>query len=191
MKLLLNLCFLCSFSIIFVACSSQKPAPQLIIENTYDPTPSTSEQLGDAVAAPLNDLNIVRTAIPKVLRDARKNPYAPPAENTCAVLATDIKLLDESLGADLDTPETSKNPSLVVRGIDNIQSASVSELKKTTQSVVPFRNWIRKLSGAERNSKAVASAIAAGSIRRAYLKGVGQAIGCKSPAAPHLLATHQ
>ena len=191
MKLLFNLCFLCSFSIIFVACSSQKPVPQLIVENNYDPTPSTTEQLGDAVTAPLNDLNIVRTAIPKVLRDAQKNPYAPPAEKTCAVLAADITLLDEALGADLDTPETPKNPGLVARGVDNIQSASVSALKRTTENVVPFRNWIRKLSGAERNSKAVASAIAAGTIRRAYLKGIGQATGCQSPAAPHDLATHQ
>ena len=191
MKSLITLGFLFGFSIIFVACSSQKPMPQLTVENKYDPTPSTSEQIGDAVTAPLNDLNIVRTAIPKVLRDAQKNPYAPPAEKTCATLASDIKLLDEALGADLDTPETSKNPGLVARGVDNLQSASVSALKKTTENVVPFRNWIRKLSGAERNSKTVASAIAAGTIRRAYLKGIGQATGCQAPAAPHDLATQQ
>lgn len=191
MKLLLKLCFLLGFSIIFVACSSQKPAPQLVVENKYDPTPSTSEQLGDAVTAPLNDLNIVRTAIPKVLRDAQKNPYASPAEKTCSALAADIKSLDEALGADLDTKETSKNPGLVARGVDNLQSASVSALKKTTENVVPFRNWIRKLSGAERNSKAVASAIAAGTIRRAYLKGMGQASGCQAPAAPYEIAHQQ
>jgi hypothetical protein len=142
------------------------------------------------VTAPLNDLNIVRTAIPKVLRDAKKNPYTPPKEKTCTALAADIKLLDEVLGADLDTPETSKNPSLVERGIDNLQNASVSALKKTTENVVPFRNWVRKLSGAERNSKAVTSAIAAGTIRRAYLKGIGQATDCQSPAAPNNLATN-
>jgi hypothetical protein len=43
---------------------------------------------------------------------------------------------------------------------------------------------VRKLDGAERHSKEVAAAIAAGSVRRAFLKGVGQALGCQAPAAP-------
>lgn len=70
MKSLLRVCFLFNLSIIFVACSSQK-GTQLAVENTYDPNPGTPEQIGNAVTAPLNDLNIVRTAIPKVLRDAK------------------------------------------------------------------------------------------------------------------------
>jgi hypothetical protein len=49
---------------------------------------------------------------------------------------------------------------------------------------VPFRGWVRKLSGAERYSKEVAAAIAAGTVRRAYLKGLGEAKGCAAPAAP-------
>jgi hypothetical protein len=43
---------------------------------------------------------------------------------------------------------------------------------------------VRKLSGAERYERKVAAAIAAGSVRRAYLKGLGQAAGCAAPAAP-------
>ena len=43
---------------------------------------------------------------------------------------------------------------------------------------------MRKLDGAERHSKEVAAAIAAGSVRRAFLKGVGQTLGCEAPAAP-------
>jgi hypothetical protein len=50
--------------------------------------------------------------------------------------------------------------------------------------VIPFRGWVRKLDGAERHSKEVAAAIAAGSVRRAFLKGVGQTLGCAAPAAP-------
>jgi len=38
--------------------------------------------------------------------------------------------------------------------------------------VIPFRGWIRKLTGAERYSKRVAAAITAGAVRRAFLKGV-------------------
>lgn len=43
---------------------------------------------------------------------------------------------------------------------------------------------MRKLTGAERYAKEVSAAIAAGTIRRAYLKGIGQAAGCAAPAAP-------
>ena len=45
-------------------------------------------------------------------------------------------------------------------------------------------NEVRVLDGAERHSKEVAAAIAAGSVRRAFLKGVGQTLGCEAPAAP-------
>jgi hypothetical protein len=37
---------------------------------------------------------------------------------------------------------------------------------------------VRKLSGAERYSKQVAAAIAAGTVRRAFLKGMAQASAC-------------
>lgn len=164
---------LISLTLIIAACSTQD-------------THKTAEQLGEAVTVPLNDLNLVHTAIPKVLQDAQKNPYAMPADSSCDALATDIRQLDEVLGADLDTPATEKNPSLVARGVSTIGKESVSALKKTTESVVPFRNWVRKLSGAERSSKVVASAIAAGSIRRAYLKGVGMAKSCPAPARPEV-----
>jgi hypothetical protein len=43
---------------------------------------------------------------------------------------------------------------------------------------------VRKLTGAERYSKEVAAAIAAGTIRRTFLEGLGQAADCPVPAAP-------
>jgi hypothetical protein len=43
---------------------------------------------------------------------------------------------------------------------------------------------VRKLTGAERYSREVAAAISAGTIRRAYLKGLGASAGCDAPAAP-------
>jgi hypothetical protein len=40
------------------------------------------------------------------------------------------------------------------------------------------------LTGAEKHSKAVQSAIKAGAERRAYLKGIGMRMDCAPPAAP-------
>jgi hypothetical protein len=146
---------------------------------------STQEaQVTQAAVTPLNDLNIVRADIPAVLRAAKKAPYGLPEDRSCAALAAEVQALDAALGADLDTPVTAANPSLVERGSDAAGQAAVGALRNTAEGVVPFRGWVRKLSGAERYSREVSAAIAAGTIRRAYLKGLGQAAQCPAPAAP-------
>lgn len=131
----------------------------------------------EAAATPLSDLNVVRAEIPPVLQAAQKAPYAAPADRSCSALTADVQALDAVLGADLDTPSTEKNPSLIERGATDV-------LRGAAEGVIPFRGWVRKLTGAERYSRDVAAAIAAGTVRRAYLKGLGTAGGCNAPAAP-------
>lgn len=152
LTLLLPLCAL-------VACSSTH-------------TPGTA--VGQAAATPLNDLNLVNAEIPAVLRAARQAPYALPADRACAALGAQVRALDEVLGADLDTPPSADNPGLIERGGD----AAAGALKNAVEGAIPFRGWIRKLSGAERYSKDVAASIAAGTVRRAYLKGLSVAANC-------------
>ena len=158
---------LCLLPIVLAACSSTQET-----------------QVTQAAVTPLNDLNIVRADIPAVLRAAKKAPYGQPEDRSCAALAAEVQALDAALGADLDTPVTAANPSLVERGSDAAGQAAVGALRNTAEGVVPFRGWVRKLSGAERYSREVSAAIAAGTIRRAYLKGLGQATQCPAPAAP-------
>jgi hypothetical protein len=137
----------------------------------------TGAAAGQAATTPLADLNIVRAEIPQVLAAAQKAPYAAPADKACAAIGAEVQALDAALGADLDTPATDANPSLIERTANDA-------LRRTAEGVIPFRGWVRKLTGAERYSREVAAAIAAGTIRRAYLKGVGAAAGCDAPAAP-------
>ena len=141
-------------------------------------------QIQKAVEAPLADLNLVKEKIPPVLLAALKAPYALPSQRACPDLANEVRALDGALGADLDTPPTPSNPGLVERGTNAIGDAANDALRGAAESVIPFRGWVRKLDGAERHSKEVAAAIAAGSVRRAFLKGVGQTLGCEAPAAP-------
>jgi hypothetical protein len=141
---------------------------------------SRNAQFGQAAVTPLSDLNLVRAEIPAPLVAALKAPYGMPADRSCAALATDVQALDAVLGADLDTPSTASNPSLIDRGGD----AAVGAFRHTAEGIVPFRGWVRKLSGAEKYSREVAAAIAAGTVRRAYLKGLGLAAACPPPAAP-------
>lgn len=141
-------------------------------------------QMQKAIEAPLVDLNLVQQTIPPVLQAAIKAPDALPSRRACADLVDEVRALDDALGADLDTLPTAANPGLLERGTNLVGDAANGALQGAAESVIPFRGWIRKLDGAERHSKEVAAAIAAGSVRRAFLKGVGQTLGCEAPAAP-------
>lgn len=139
--------------------------------------------LSGAATAPLGDLNLVRAKIPPILLAAQKAPYGPPADPSCEGLAAEVRQLDAALPPDLDAP-ASADPTLAERGRAEASGAAVGAVRHTAEGLVPFRGWVRKLSGAERHSRLVAEAIAAGIVRRAYLKGLGQARGCAPPAAP-------
>jgi hypothetical protein len=163
--------------LLLITCSKPKPTPM-------------AEQLAGVAVTPLNDLNLVRAKIPSVLLTAMKAPYAPPVDPTCEGLAREIQSLDAALGADLDAPHA-PDPSIVERGKTEAGAAVVGVVKSAAEALIPYRGWVRKLTGAERASRQVTKAIAAGIVRRAYLKGLGQARGCPPPATPNPTALAQ
>jgi hypothetical protein len=144
----------------------------------------TPKRLGNAAVTPLSDLNVVRTDIPDVLQAAQKAPYVKPADCSCIALVLEIRQLDEVLGADLDVPHGDTRTSLIARAPELATDQAVGALQRTAQDLVPFRGWVRKLSGAERHSQQVAAAIAAGSARRGFLKGVAAAQNCLWQTVP-------
>jgi len=148
------------------------------------PEAAREKELTRAATAPLSDLHIVTAEIPPVLLAALKEPYRIPTDQGCAGLATAVAALDSVLGPDLDTRATPANPGLVERGVTAVGDAAIGAVRGTAESLIPYRRWVRKLSGAEKYSQQVAAAIAAGTIRRSFLKGMGQAGGCQAPASP-------
>ena len=138
----------------------------------------------DAVAAPLGDLNVVRVEIPPVLLAAQKAPYAAPEPGDCVALTVQVSALDAVLEPDLDQPPKADTRSTTERGSDAAGDAAFDALRRTAEGAVPFRGWLRKLSGAESHARSVTQAVLAGNVRRAFLKGLGQAWGCEAPAAP-------
>jgi hypothetical protein len=130
-----------------------------------------------AMATPLTDLNLVQAPIPDLLKEAAHQPYALPAERSCEALAAAVKQLDELLGPDLDAPSPDAR-GLLDRAGDEAGDAATGALKRTAEGAIPFRGWIRKLTGAERYSKRVAAAITAGGVRRGFLKGLRANQGC-------------
>jgi hypothetical protein len=134
--------------------------------------------------SPLRDLNLLRTKIPEVLLQAMADPYERPGRGRCEDLLERLRPLDDALGDDLDAP-SQKTESMVDKG----KSTVLTVASGAASDVIPFRGWIRKLSGAERHDRYVQAAITAGAVRRAYLKGLGEAKGCNPPATPsHQLA---
>jgi len=147
---------------------------------------NTPSRVGAAATTPLSDLNIIRADIPDVLADAQKQPYLAPPDKNCDAVFIEIGKLDEVLGADLDTPATENRPSLIDRGSEFAQDQAVGAVRRTAEDLIPFRGWVRKLSGAERYSKKVSAAITAGSIRRAFLKGIAASQDCATRGAPQV-----
>jgi hypothetical protein len=126
----------------------------------------------DAATSPLSDLNLIRAKIPPVLLDARKQPYAIPQEATCEDLAAKVRELDVVLGPDIDAPANGNDPTLAEQGTNEAKNMAIGALRSTSESIVPFRGWVRRLSGAERHSQEVAASIVAGTVRRAFIKGL-------------------
>lgn len=121
-------------------------------------------------ATPLRDLNISKAEIPAVLRAAMDHPYALPAERSCPALQDLVLELDDELGPDIDVPEEKLGALDASR--QAVGNAATGALQRTVEGAIPFRGWIRKLSGAERQSRQVQAAVLAGKIRRGFLKGV-------------------
>jgi hypothetical protein len=145
----------------------------LVACTTSDPSPVTA-----VATSPLSDVNLVRAKIPPVLAQARIQPYAVPEDQTCEALAADVRTLDEVLGPDVDAPDSESDAGSIARGSSAVGHEAVGALQGVAEDFVPFRHWVRKLSGAEHYSKKVAAAIVAGSVRRGFLKGIMIARDC-------------
>jgi len=170
-------------ALLLAACTTTSPKNPERVETTDQ---AERDNVEGAVSAPLRDFNVLRTKIPGILLEAMADAYdEPPPHFTCGQLETLIEPLDIALGPDLDIPDK-KDESLRQKG----RGATLGAVAGVTSGVIPFHSWVRKLTGAERHDQYVQDAIKAGSVRRAYLKGLGEANGCPPPATPsHVMAS--
>ena len=134
--------------------------------------------VADTAKVPLNDLNIGNAPIPEILVAALKAPYVEPPDSTCPSLSSQVQALDAVLGPDLDTVAPEKISGFLGLGGTTISEVVTSGWRQTVEELLPFRDFVRTLSGAERHSAQVAAATAAGTVRRAFLKGMALARAC-------------
>lgn len=138
----------------------------------------------DAVSAPFKDFGLVKAKIPAILLEAEAEPYKRPARMDCPGLAHEVARLDLALGPDIDIPREASKPTMLVRGSRAASDAALDAVRDLTTGWIPFRSTVRRLTGAADNQDDVEDAVQAGSLRRAYLKGLGLQMGCAHPAAP-------
>lgn len=173
----------CGVALASAAAARQQdvPPPDEKIQSTDQ---ANREGIAGAMTAPLRDVNVVRTKIPRVLLEAMEDPYQRPAKADCKSLIALVTPLDTALGEDIDRHPPAPNEDLMDRGRKAAGEAALGAVASTAQDLIPMRSWVRKLTGAERHDRLVQSAVASGNVRRAYLKGLGEARGCNPPATP-------
>lgn len=137
-------------------------------------TAVTQDQVsvGDVAATPLSDLNLKKEEIPAILVTSREKPYNLAGMTRCSAITNEIVQLDAVLGDDIDISRDD--------GGSNISVGNAAQ--SVIRSLIPFGGLIRELSGAGGHERKWNEAIYAGSVRRAFLKGIGQQRGCKYPA---------
>lgn len=140
-----------------------------------DDTPVNKREpdLGNVASTPANDLNLSKDEIPEILLRAVEYPYDRQDLASCPEITAAIAELDAYLGPDFDI-DTSEQRRL-----------SAGRLAKSALgSLIPFRGIVRELTGAAGNQRDLEEAIMAGAMRRGYLKGIGDEMGCPYPARP-------
>lgn len=145
---------------------------------------NTRRGFDEATHAPLEDFNMVRSRIPRVLIEATADPYNRPEPVGCSGLSKELARLDDALGPDIDNPRASRTTG--ERASAFVSNAGARAMKDITEGWIPMRSWVRYMSGAEQHSRDVTQAISSGQVRRAYLKGLAQSEGCSDlgPAQP-------
>jgi hypothetical protein len=128
---------------------------------------------------PLHDLNVMQPAVAAALRKAAQAPYAP-ADPSCEAITWEIAQLDTALGRDFDTRGPAKDKTL----------PSVSQIEgEAAGSFIPYDGALRFITGADKRDRKIAEMVLAGAVRRAFLKGTGEARGCVTAAPIRIQAT--
>jgi len=114
--------------------------------------------------------------VPPILEDAIKHPYKLAGTATCAELTASVNALTAVLGPDVDQPAP--------KGKSNSTEIAMAAGQGAVTAFIPATGLIKQVSGAAAAQKHAQAAVYAGSVRRGFLKGMGQAKRCAPPAAP-------
>ncbi|MEZ6021976.1 MAG: hypothetical protein R3C16_00805 [Hyphomonadaceae bacterium] len=144
-------------------------------------TADTRRGVGDAAYIPLRDVGLMRPEIPLILR-SYDYPYSTATLRNCTDVSNEIGELDAVLGPESYQPGPDRN--VWDRSGDFVEDQTIQAAQSTAQDLIPFRSWVRRISGASRAEREALRAVANGQQRRTFLRGYGASLGCPSMIPP-------
>jgi hypothetical protein len=144
-------------------------------------TSDTRRGVSDAAYIPFRDVGLIRPEIPLLLRNLQY-PYATATLTDCAAVSREIAQLDGVLGPESYQPGPNRN--VWDRSGDFVEEQAIQAAEDTAADLIPFRSWVRRISGANRAERDALRAVANGQQRRTFLRGYGASLGCPSMIPP-------
>lgn len=152
-------------------------------------TADTRRGVSGAAAIPLRDVGLIRPEIPLLLRN-QQYPYSTAALGEgCSAVAREIGHLDAVLGPESYQPGPNRNAW--DRSGDFVEEQTIEAAESTAQDLIPFRSWVRRISGASQAEREALRAVANGQQRRTFLRGYGASLGCPNMIPPPPPQVHQ
>ena len=144
-------------------------------------TAETRRGVGGAAAIPLRDVGLIRQEIPLLLRNL-DYPYTTVSLSDCTAVTREIGALDAVLGPESYQPGPNRN--VWDRSGDFVEEQTIEAAENTAEDLIPFRSWVRRISGASRAEREALRAVANGQQRRTFLRGYGASLGCANMIPP-------
>ena len=139
--------------------------------------PVSDQNLKDAALSPLEDFNIRRREVPALLTEIG-DPYALPADQSCAGYARSVADLDAVLGIDYD------NPNLDLTSSDSFNERTkdlgLAGVNSGVGFFIPGRELIAEATGSAPRQRYIRALFQRGVARRGFLKGTARSKGCAS-----------
>jgi len=169
------------FAVVIIACLS-------VVACSTGRTADTRRGVTGAASIPLRDVGLMRPEIPLLLRNLQY-PYSTATLSNCAAVTHEISQLDAVLGPESYQPGPNRN--IWDRSGDFVEDQTIQAAENTASDLIPFRSWVRRISGASRAERDALRAVANGQQRRTFLRGYGASLGCPSIIPPPPPAARQ
>lgn len=144
-------------------------------------TADTRRGITDAAYTPLRDVNMIRPEVPLLLRNLQY-PYSTATLTSCAAVLDEIRQFDSVLGP--ESYQAGPNRNIWDRSGDFVEQQTIQAAQNTAQDIIPFRSWVRRLTGASAAEREALRAVANGQQRRTFLRGYGASLGCPDVIPP-------
>ncbi len=130
----------------------------------------------NAAATPLRDVGLIRPDVPDLIENLTYPYEMQGLAEGCPAVLYEIGRLDAILGDENYQPSAERG--MYARAGNAAGDYAVDSVADAAADLVPYRSWVRRLSGASGRDRKAAAAYALGEQRRTFLRGFGAALGC-------------